>query len=161
VRADLGSADRLPRRRGSAAGLAFTAPPRGQDPVVLRGLPDPPGARGGSQARWTLRTRMSWLDRAGTAVILTVCLALWALGGVGVVLVIWATLGAATGLGSGPPSFVMTTYPATGYLVVAAAVVWLALWTGGGSFTAGMLHTVLWGREVVELVPGELRIRRR
>src|SRR5262249_47902002 len=144
-------------RAAGAAGAAGAA--RGGRAVTEP--PGGPGLPGGLSARWVLTPNMSWLGRAGMAIVLAACLVGWGLGEVVVLLVIFATLGAATGLWSRPHSFVMTTYAPTGYLLVAGAVLWLALWTGGGSFTAGMLHTVLCGRDVIELLPGELRVRRR
>lgn len=54
----------------------MTGPPDGPAGPGGPSGPGESGGSGGSQARWVLTPGMSWLGRAGTAVILTVCLAL-------------------------------------------------------------------------------------
>jgi hypothetical protein len=108
-----------------------------------------------------MRLPMSWPARAMTAVFLTVCLGMWALGEAGIPVLIWAELGAATGLWSPPRGSVITGGTVTRYLVVAGGLFWIVTWTAGGFATAGWLHKALFGRDVIELAPGELRARPR
>jgi len=111
-----------------------------------------------------LKPGTPWWRRAVTSaeslVLFAVFAGFGAIGAVG-----WyATLGAATGLWSGPHSFVMAKSTAGQYGAALVMTVWLVFWTVStaalGVWELGSL-TVLWaGRDVIELWPAELRVRR-
>jgi hypothetical protein len=75
--------------------------------------------------------------RTAIAVLLLAVPGSWAAGEVAALAVLWATAGAATGWWSGPSALVFGSGAAAGFASAAGLVVWLVLWTAGGTAAAG------------------------
>jgi len=120
------------------------------------------GQWAGPSASWVLKGNMPWwlrgLAAAGALVLFALSAGAEAAGAVA-----WyATLGAAAGLWSGPRSYVLAESTAGRYGAVLFMTVWLVLWTVSTAWLGGRLPVVLWGgRDVIEVRPGELHVRRR
>ena len=120
------------------------------------------GRWAGPSVSWVLKWNMPWWLRGLAAVGVLVLFALSA-GAEAAGAVAWyATLGAAAGLWSGPGSYVLAGSTAGRYGAVLFMTVWLVLWTVSTVWMGGRLPVVLWGgRDVIEVRPGELHVRRR
>jgi hypothetical protein len=115
-----------------------------------------PGRQGEPQARWVLGVGIAWHLRAVAVVgYLVLAAASWA-GEIGALLVGWAVLGAATGLWGSPWGS-----PVSRAVILIGLVPWLAVWTSGTIMVTGWLQLMLYGRDVIELRPGELIAIRR
>jgi len=120
------------------------------------------GRWAGPSVSWVLKRNMPWWLRGLAAAGILVLFALSAGAEAAGALAWYATLGAATGLWSGPHSYVLAGSTAGRYGAVLFMTVWLVLWTASTVWLGGRLPVVLWGgRDVIEVRPGELHVRRR
>jgi hypothetical protein len=115
------------------------------------------GRQGEPQARWVLGVGARWHVRAVMIIVLLVLVSGSWFGEGAALLVGWSTLGAETTLWSGPHGYVFGGSEVTRAVVLIGLVWWLAVWTGGTIWVTGALQLWLYGRDVIELRPGELR----
>jgi hypothetical protein len=139
---------RLQRRRSMAA-LGAVNP--GMNRLGSRGT-GVPGKQGEPQARWVLGVGIPWPLRV-VAIFGYLVLAAMSWGGeFGALFVGWAVLGASTGLWGSPWGS-----PVSRAVILIVLVPWLAVWTSGTIMVTGWLQLALYGRDVIELRPDELR----